>query len=71
MNAPVMVIRAQRYVEAKAVLPAPGLAGVCAQCALHAPGMLRSCADAVLGEAEKTFGGDCETRDVIYARVAA
>lgn len=39
--------------------------GVCRYCALFKS---LECADAINGAAESAFGGDCETRDVVYER---
>lgn len=63
-DAPVMVIGDLRLVERKPT-PAKGLHGVCCQCALGV--VLKACAAAVMGDGARAFGGDCQTRDVVYA----
>lgn len=53
------------YVEAPCPEQQHPIDGVCHYCALH---LTDACADAANGAAEEAFGGDCETRDVVYAR---
>jgi hypothetical protein len=66
-----MVIDGKRYIEVEPVEPQHPVHGVCGECALGGIGKLKQCAAAVMGDAEKAFGGDCETRDVIYVEVSA
>lgn len=66
MNNPVMVLGSLTLVEAKPVKPQHPINGVCGECALGEIGRVRHCGAAVMGAAELAFGGDCETRDVIY-----
>lgn len=61
----VMRLHRVDYVEAPAPDEQHPVDGVCHYCALH---LTDACADAVNGAAEEAFGGDCETRDVVYAR---
>lgn len=59
----VMVVSLGRFIEEPA--PRLGSSNVCIYCACY---MTDACADALDGAAEKAFGGDCEARDVVYAR---
>lgn len=64
MTTPVMTIADMRLIERKPT-PVKGKYGVCAECALgYSP---KACSIAILGLSQRDFGGDCQTRDVIYA----
>lgn len=54
------------YVEKSAKGLPDGRYGLCSHCALL--GTEEGCADAIDGAAEAAFGGDCETRNVVYVR---
>lgn len=60
-----MVLNGAPYIERAPYLPtAQGPDGVCAQCAFWRDTV--GCYHAVMGLAERAFGGDCMARDVVY-----
>lgn len=65
-----MIIDGRKYIEVKPdETRASGLSGVCSQCALGAAGRFHACHEAITEASVPAFGGDCETRDVIYQEV--
>lgn len=62
---PTLRINGEPYAEAKPTKPDHPIYGTCAQCAF---GLFPKMCIQAVKNAPSVFGGDCETRDVVYVR---